>query len=74
MNDDGCIVTSNYGHDLQDIIGKFEVNKTNPGAMVLWDLFRKNPTAFEFAVAYAEDAEGHQELMEVSIVPKAKRE
>lgn len=72
--EDGCIVTSGFGHELTDIVGKFEVNKNNPQAVALWELFRKNPTVFSFEVGYTVKEDGTAELLEVSIVQRPRNE
>lgn len=72
--EDGCIVTQNFGHDLTDIVGKFEVNKANPAAVAMWELFRKNPTVFCMEVGYVVKDDGTTELLELSIVPRQRHE
>lgn len=74
MNEDGCVVTHGFGHELTDIVGKFEVNKGNPTALAVWELFRTNPTAFSFEVGYILKEDGTAELLEISIVARQKNE
>lgn len=71
--DNFAMITIGFDENAESVLGKLIIMES-PSAKMLWELFRKNPTAFEFAVAYIEDKDNNKELVEISLVPAGKTE
>jgi hypothetical protein len=76
MDDDGCVITSGFNDSLESVFGELTIAPTD-FAKLQWDLFRKNPTLYEFAVGYVgtPDEKGvihDAELKEISLVTAIK--
>lgn len=72
VEDQGAMITYAFDQSIEAVIGKITIAPTEKAKM-LWDIFRKQPDAFEFAVGYIEHKDGTKELVEISMVPKGKK-